>query len=205
MSLLKTCTQVTGLRSAPFIKRESLTGQATFEQSTPEWEQWNAGHLPSCRLIAKASSHVLGWAALSPVSKRHVYSGVAEVSVYIAEQARGKGIGFKLLTALVKASESHGIWTLQAGIFPENKCQRRASQTVRFSVRRDPRKDRAYARPVAGYGSDGTKKQRDRNRHRICGSSRFASEKSYRSSVNLGSLFVPASCRNGAPRQYLRS
>ncbi len=98
------------------------TGQATFEQSAPDWEQWNAGHLPSCRLTAKATTRVLGWAALSPVSRREVYAGVAEVSVYIAEQARGKGIGFKLLTALVEASESHGIWTLQAGIFPENKA-----------------------------------------------------------------------------------
>lgn len=98
------------------------TGHATFEQSTPEWEQWNSGHLPSCRLIAKANSHVLGWAALSPVSKRQVYVGVAEVSVYVAEQARGKGIGLELLTALVKASESHGIWALQAVIFPENKA-----------------------------------------------------------------------------------
>jgi len=110
------------------------TGQATFEQSAPDWEQWNAGHLPSCRLIAKANSHILGWAALSPVSKRQVYAGVAEVSVYIAEQSRGKGIGFKLLAALVKASEGHGIWTLQAGIFTENKASIEVHKRCGFRI-----------------------------------------------------------------------
>jgi len=96
------------------------TGNATFEQTAPEWEKWDAGHLPSCRLAAHAGDDLLGWAALSPVSGRCVYAGVAEVSVYVAERARGKGIGLKLLSALVEASEQASIWTLQAGIFPEN-------------------------------------------------------------------------------------
>lgn len=97
------------------------SGNATFETQAPSWETWDAGHRPDCRLAAKtAESHLLGWAALSPVSKRKVYEGVAEVSVYVAEAARGQGVGKALLAALVAASEAAGIWTLQASIFPEN-------------------------------------------------------------------------------------
>jgi L-amino acid N-acyltransferase YncA len=96
------------------------TGNATFEESAPEWEKWDAGHLKPCRFVARLGSEVMGWAALSPVSGRCVYVGVAEVSVYVAEKARGRRIGSSLLDALVGASERQGIWTLQAGIFPEN-------------------------------------------------------------------------------------
>jgi len=96
------------------------TGNATFEKSPPEWTSWDAGHLRICRLVARSGDDVLGWAALSPVSSRCVYAGVAEVSVYVAGQAQRRGIGTKLLTSLVEASEREGIWTLQAGIFPEN-------------------------------------------------------------------------------------
>jgi L-amino acid N-acyltransferase YncA len=96
------------------------TGNATFEKSPPEWASWDAGHLRVCRLVARSGDDVLGWAALSSVSSRCVYAGVAEVSVYVARQAQGRGIGTKLLTSLVEASEREGIWTLQAGIFPEN-------------------------------------------------------------------------------------
>src|SRR5580693_7144813 len=96
------------------------TGNATFEESAPEWEKWDAGHLKACRFVARLGSEILGWAALSPVSGRCVYAGVAEVSVYVAEKARGRRIGSSLLDALVGASERQGIWTLQAGIFPEN-------------------------------------------------------------------------------------
>jgi L-amino acid N-acyltransferase YncA len=98
------------------------TGEATFEKSAPEWEVWDARHLPCCRLVARSASDVLGWAALSPVSARAVYAGVAEVSVYVAARARGQGLGSRLLGALVAASEENGIWTLQAGIFPENRA-----------------------------------------------------------------------------------
>lgn len=96
------------------------TGNATFEKSAPDWEKWDAGHLKSCRFVARLGSEVLGWAALSPVSGRCVYAGVAEVSVYVAERARGRKIGLSLLDTLVAESEREGIWTLQAGIFPEN-------------------------------------------------------------------------------------
>jgi phosphinothricin acetyltransferase len=102
-----------------------VTGHATFEQSAPEWETWDAGHFAAPRLVARTAPNpgagtVAGWAALTPVSGRCVYAGVAEVSVYIAAGHRGAGIGRVLLAALVAQSEAAGIWTLQAGIFPEN-------------------------------------------------------------------------------------
>jgi phosphinothricin acetyltransferase len=96
------------------------SGNATFEKSAPDWASWDASHLRICRLVARAEEGVDGWAALSPVSNRCVYGGVAEVSVYVALQAQGQGIGTKLLASLVDASERQGIWTLQAGIFLEN-------------------------------------------------------------------------------------
>ena len=96
------------------------TGQATFETTPPEWTAWDAAHLSDCRFIAEESGKVCGWAALTPVSGRCVYAGVAEVSVYVAGVARGKGVGGQLLERLIIASEQAGRWTLQAGIFPEN-------------------------------------------------------------------------------------
>jgi phosphinothricin acetyltransferase len=96
------------------------TGNATFETSSPDWETWNAKHLQAGRLVARRGGSVLGWVAFSPVSSRCVYSGVAEVSIYVAAGARGQGVGKLLLRAAVTASEEAGIWTLQAGIFPEN-------------------------------------------------------------------------------------
>jgi phosphinothricin acetyltransferase len=96
------------------------TGHATFETDAPSWEKWDAGHLRKMRLVARNGDEILGWAALSPVSDRCVYGGVAEVSVYVGERGRGRGVGRALLEALVEASERNGIWTLQAGVFPEN-------------------------------------------------------------------------------------
>ncbi len=96
------------------------TGNSTFEKSAPEWEMWDRDHLPTCRLTARCGDEIVGWAALSPVSRRTVYGGVAEVSVYVAARARGEGVGLALLSAIVKASERAGIWTLQGGVFPEN-------------------------------------------------------------------------------------
>jgi L-amino acid N-acyltransferase YncA len=95
------------------------TGHATFETDAPSWESWNAAHLPFARLVARRGE-IIGWAALSPVSQRCVYGGVAEVSVYVSSASRGVGAGRALLLSLIKASERNGIWTLQAGIFPEN-------------------------------------------------------------------------------------
>ena len=96
------------------------SGNSTFETEAPSWEQWNEGHLEFARLVMRAGDEILGWAALSPVSKRSVYRGVAELTVYVTESARGKGIGRALLEALIDESERNGIWTLQASIFPEN-------------------------------------------------------------------------------------
>jgi L-amino acid N-acyltransferase YncA len=116
------------------------TGQATFTTEAPSWETWDAGHLAHCRLVATdASGQIVGWAALSPVSSRCVYAGVAEVSIYIAAEARGQGIGRQLLAALVAESEQHGLWTLQAGIFAENVASLalHASQGFRTVGRRE--------------------------------------------------------------------
>lgn len=97
------------------------TGHATFETDARDWEAWDTAHRTDARLVAREDAEgLLGWAALSSVSSRCVYGGVAEVSVYVAAAARGRGVGAALLGALVEASEQAGIWTLQAGIFPEN-------------------------------------------------------------------------------------
>jgi L-amino acid N-acyltransferase YncA len=103
------------------IYREGIaTGNATFETDVPAWEAWDKSHLRACRLVAKADGRVVGWAALNPYSSRRAYAGVAGLSIYVSASARGQGIGRALLGALIEASERAGLWTLQAGIFPEN-------------------------------------------------------------------------------------
>ncbi|WP_186578263.1 GNAT family N-acetyltransferase [Aquibacillus kalidii] len=97
------------------------TGNATFQKEAPTWEQWDNAHVPECRLVARIAGQVVGWAALSPVSSRCVYSGVGEVSVYVSQWRSGKGIGSLLLNSLIKISEQNDFWTLQSGVFPENK------------------------------------------------------------------------------------
>lgn len=98
------------------------TGNATLETEPPPWDLWDRAHRTDCRFVAREPGRpgLLGWAALSRVSERCAYGGVAEVSVYVAADARGKGVGRALLEALIRASEEAGVWTLQAGIFPEN-------------------------------------------------------------------------------------
>jgi L-amino acid N-acyltransferase YncA len=98
------------------------TKNATFQTEAPEWEAWDQAHRKDCRLIARIKDQIAGWAALSNVSSRCVYAGVAEVSVYIDPAFRGMGVGDQLMKQLIAASEEHGIWTLQAGVFPENKA-----------------------------------------------------------------------------------
>jgi phosphinothricin acetyltransferase len=110
------------------------TGNATFEQTVPDWIDWDAGHLRSCRILARLGKDIVGWAALSPVSKRHVYRGVAEVSVYVAEAARGRGVGARLISRLILDSEAGGFWTLQAGIFPENIASIKLHMKAGFRV-----------------------------------------------------------------------
>ena len=110
------------------------TGNATFEKSAPDWAAWDAAHLPHSRLIGRIGDEIAGWAALAPVSGRCVYGGVAEVSVYVAERMRGRKIGRQLLAALVEESERQGLWTLQAGIFPENIASVEAHKRCGFRV-----------------------------------------------------------------------
>jgi len=97
-------------------------GNATFEAEAPSWERWDAGHVRACRLVATDGRGALGWAAASPVSGRPANAGVAEISNYVGRAARRRGVGSALLSALIAASEREGIWTLQAGIFPENEA-----------------------------------------------------------------------------------
>jgi len=110
------------------------TGNATFAASAPEWETWDGGHLREARIVARSGEGMVGWAALSAVSSRCVYAGVAEVSIYIAESARGQGVGRQLMTRLIAESEAAGIWTLQAGIFPENAASLALHQSAGFRV-----------------------------------------------------------------------
>ena len=109
-------------------------GDATFEPAPPDWETWNATHLRVCRLVARSGGEVVGWAALSPVSSREAYAGVAEASLYIAACACGRGVGSKLLAALIEASEQAGIWTLHSSTFPENAASLTLQQRHGFRV-----------------------------------------------------------------------
>jgi L-amino acid N-acyltransferase YncA len=110
------------------------TGDATFEANIPTWEQFNDRHLRDCRLVARARDTMVGWVALSAISSRCVYAGVAEVSVYVKAFARGQGVGKALLTEAVKESERAGFWTLQAGIFPENTASLALHRACGFRV-----------------------------------------------------------------------
>ena len=110
------------------------TGNATFQTEAPSWEAWNTAHHQVCRWVAVLEGKVVAWAAISPVSSRKVYAGVAEESVYVGENFRGRGIGRALLERLVLESEAHGFWTLQAGIFPENLGSIRVHEQCGFRV-----------------------------------------------------------------------
>ncbi len=108
------------------------TGNATFETGAPPWEAWDAAHFAFARLVARDGDTIGGWAALSPVSQRCVYGGVAEVSVYVSTARRQSGVGRRLLEALISESERKGIWTLQAGMFPENSGSLRLHRKLGF-------------------------------------------------------------------------
>jgi L-amino acid N-acyltransferase YncA len=110
------------------------TGNATFETDVPSWDRWDAGHLRGHRFVAVRDGEVVGWVAVSPVSGRAVYAGVVEVSVYVTEAVRGNGIGSLLLRRLATSTEADGIWTIQAGIFPENVASVRAHERAGFVV-----------------------------------------------------------------------
>jgi L-amino acid N-acyltransferase YncA len=110
------------------------TKNATFETGSPSWEEWDRAHLRGLRLVATDDGRVLGWAALSRVSSRPCYAGVAEVSVYVAHDAAGRGVGRTLLEALIARAEDAGIWTIQAGIFPENAASIALHEKCGFRV-----------------------------------------------------------------------
>lgn len=129
---LRTMTKNDWPSVAEIYRQGIETGNATFETEIPAWEKWNAGHLPGCRIVATIDDSVIAWAALSPVSGRCVYAGVAEVSVYVADKFQGLKIGTKLLERIISESERGGIWTLQAGIFPENKASIKMHENLGF-------------------------------------------------------------------------
>ena len=110
------------------------TGLATFETSTPSWLEFDANRLADHRFVATEDGEVVGWVAVSPTSRRDCYAGVVEHSVYVAERARGRGIGRALLEALVASTDAGGIWTLQTSIFPENEPSLALHERVGFRV-----------------------------------------------------------------------
>jgi phosphinothricin acetyltransferase len=110
------------------------TKSATFETEAPTWEAWDSSHLPEHRLVALRAGELVGWAAVSPVSDRCCYGGVVESSVYVAETARGQGVGRRLLEELIASTEAAGIWTIEAGMFPENEGSIRLHERVGFEI-----------------------------------------------------------------------
>jgi phosphinothricin acetyltransferase len=110
------------------------TKNATFETEAPTWEAWDSSHLPEHRLVALRAGELVGWAAVSPVSDRCCYGGVVESSVYVAENARGQGVGRRLLEELIASTEAVGIWTIEAGMFPENEGSIRLHERVGFEI-----------------------------------------------------------------------
>jgi len=137
---LTTKTIVTGLQREYYPKVKEIyelgmaTGNATLETKAPDWPDWDAKFMKTCRLVALQNEKVVGWAALSAVSGRCVYAGVAEDTVYIHPDFKGQGIGKMLLSELVKASEKEGIWTLQAGILVENTASIKLHEQCSFRV-----------------------------------------------------------------------
>jgi L-amino acid N-acyltransferase YncA len=116
----RTMTAIDWKSVAEIYRQGMETGNATFRQEIPGWGDWNERHLKNSRIVCSIESEIVGWAALTPVSERCVYAGVAEVSVYVANKFRGQNIGFRLLEKLIEDSEDNNLWTLQARIFPEN-------------------------------------------------------------------------------------
>ena len=138
--MLATAVNVRDLRSEDWpevarIYAEGIaTRNATFDTAVPSWGDWDGSHLPVHRFVAVEADQVVGWIALAPVSERCCYAGVAEVSVYVGEEARGRGIGVALLQAVVESSERSGIWTIQTGVFPENEASLALCRRFGFRV-----------------------------------------------------------------------
>ena len=110
------------------------TRNATFETTVPSWDEWACAHMGHHRLVGRVAGEIVGWAALSPVSDRHCYRGVAEDSVYVRHGHQGQGVGHALLSTLVAGAEAAGVWTVQAGVFPENLASLRLHVACGFRV-----------------------------------------------------------------------
>ena len=121
-------------RVARVFEEGIATRNATFETEVPAWEAWDSSHLGEHRFVALRDGKVVGWAAVSPVSSRCCYEGVVENSVYVAESARGQGVGRRLLEELIASTESAGIWTIEAGMFPENVASVRLHEAAGFET-----------------------------------------------------------------------
>jgi L-amino acid N-acyltransferase YncA len=138
--LIATALEIRDLRPADWsevacIYAEGIaTGDATFETDVPSWEAWDGGHRPRPRLVTTLEETVVAWAAVAPVSTRSAYRGVAEISLYVAERARGRGVGTALLARFVRAAEDEGIWTLQTSVFPENEASLALLGSAAFRV-----------------------------------------------------------------------
>lgn len=132
--------EIRGMSAADWPQVEAIyaegiaTRQATFETETPTWAEFDKDRLPGHRLVAVEGGRVVGWAALSPTSRRACYSGVVEHSVYVAAESRGRGIGRALMDALVRSADEGGIWTIQTSIFPENEASVALHERLGFRV-----------------------------------------------------------------------
>ena len=135
------------------------TGNATFEVEVPSWAAWDAAHLAEHRFVFERDGRIAGWVALSAVSSRCCYAGVAEISAYVTEDARGQGVGSELLAAVIESSERAGIWTLQTGVFPENEPSLGLLRAVRLPSARHPGANRPAARRLARRGPAGATKR----------------------------------------------
>ena len=132
--MIRKMTQKDGPRVLEIYKMGIETGNATFETSIPCWEDWNSGHLKHSRFVYTDNGKVLGWVALSPVSSRSAYEGVAEISIYIDTDTLGKGIGSLLIYQVITSSEEHGIWSLHSSVFPENTVTLKLHEKFNFRI-----------------------------------------------------------------------
>lgn len=132
--IIRPMTESDWPRTAEIYQQGMDTNKATFQCECPAYEDWNAAHLNACRLVMTEHDIVVGWAALSPVSNRPVYAGVAEVSIYLDTAHCGAGLGTQLLMSLIDLSEKHGIWTLQSGIMRDNPASVRLHEKCGFRI-----------------------------------------------------------------------
>lgn len=122
------------LEVSAILAQGIATGDATFDTKVPTWTEWDRGHLPFCRLVARAAGEVVGWAALSAVQRKSAYQGVAETSLYVAERARASGVARALAEAAIQEAERGGVWTLEGWIFPENRTSLALCEALGFRV-----------------------------------------------------------------------